>query len=129
MSAPNDRRVVYSTGIGRIRYCARCGQPEDRCQCKTKTQRAQSGSERPGMPRDGIVRVARDRKGRGGKTVTIITGLPDDATLTSIAQTLKRFCGSGGTVKDGVVEIQGDHRDRLQARLVEMGYNVKVAGG
>jgi translation initiation factor 1 len=82
------------------------------------------------MPRDGIVRIARERKGRGGKTVTIITGLPDDAAaLTSIAQTLKKLCGTGGTVKDAVVEIQGDHRDAIQAKLAQLGYTVKLVGG
>jgi translation initiation factor 1 len=77
------------------------------------------------------VRIARDRKGRNGKTVTVITGLPDDAAqLASLAQTLKRLCGSGGTAKPGgQVEIQGDHRDRLQAKLVAMGYRVKLVGG
>lgn len=82
------------------------------------------------MPRDGIVRIARDRKQRGGKTVTIVTGLPDDSALVAqLAQTLKRLCGSGGTVKDGVIEIQGDHRDRIEARLTELGYRVKRVGG
>lgn len=123
-----NSRVVYSTGIGRVRYCPRCGEPEGQCRCQSQARGAQS--ERPGMPRDGIVRIARDRKGRGGKTVTIITGLPEDsATLANVAQTLKRFCGTGGSVKDGVVEIQGDHRERLHAKLVEMGYKVKIAGG
>src|SRR5258708_12618387 len=80
------------------------------------------------MPRDGVVRLARDRKGRGGKTVTVVTGLPDDAALVDgIAQTLKRLCGTGGTVKDGVIELQGDHREGLAAKLSNLGYRVKIA--
>jgi translation initiation factor 1 len=77
-----------------------------------------------------VVRLLRDRKRRGGKTVTIIAGLPgDEAALAAFAQTLKRLCGTGGTVKDGVVEIQGDHRERLAAHLAGQGYRVKLAGG
>jgi translation initiation factor 1 len=72
----------------------------------------------------------RDRKHRGGKTVTVITGiLTDDNTLNTIAHQLKKLCGSGGTVKDGTIEIQGDHCEKVQARLTEMGYRVKRAGG
>ncbi len=72
------------------------------------------------------MRVMRDRKQRGGKTVTVITGVPaNEATLTILAQQLKKLCGSGGTVKDGNIEIQGDHCDKVQAKLTEMGYKVK----
>jgi len=72
----------------------------------------------------------RDRKHRGGKTVTVITGVPVTLdALTSLAQQLKKLCGSGGTVKDGNIEIQGDHCDRVEAKLTEMGYKVKHAGG
>jgi translation initiation factor 1 len=72
----------------------------------------------------------RDRKHRGGKTVTVITGiLASDDNLHSIAQQLKKLCGSGGTVKDGTIEIQGDHCEKVQAKLTEMGYKVKRAGG
>jgi len=72
----------------------------------------------------------RDRKQRGGKTVTVITGVPaGEAALATLAQHLKKLCGSGGTVKDGTIEIQGDHCDKVQAKLVEMGYKVKRAGG
>jgi len=79
---------------------------------------------------DGIVRVSRDRKGRRGKTVTVISGLPgSEAALAEVAATLKRACGSGGTVADGNVEIQGDHRERVAARLAELGHKVKLAGG
>lgn len=84
------------------------------------------------MPRksDGIVRVMRDRKHRGGKTVTVITGVPaSNEAVTVLAQQLKKLCGSGGTVKDGAIEIQGDHCEKVQAKLSEMGYRVKRAGG
>jgi translation initiation factor 1 len=71
-----------------------------------------------------------ERKGRGGKIVTIITGVPGtDAALSTLAQQLKKLCGSGGTIKDGTIEIQGDHRDKVQAKLVELGYKVKRVGG
>jgi translation initiation factor 1 len=79
---------------------------------------------------DGIVRVMRDRKGRGGKTVTVITGIPASGeALSALAQQLKKLCGSGGTVKDGVIEIQGDHCDKVMAKLSELGYKVKRSGG
>jgi translation initiation factor 1 len=72
----------------------------------------------------------RDRKGRGGKTVTVITGVnSDDGVLSTLAQQLKKLCGSGGTIKDGAIEIQGDHCDKVQAKLVELGYKVKRVGG
>ncbi len=72
----------------------------------------------------------RDRKKRGGKTVTVITGIPADANaIASLAQQLKKLCGSGGTVKDDVIEIQGDHCDKVQAKLTDLGYRVKRAGG
>jgi translation initiation factor 1 len=72
----------------------------------------------------------RDHKGRGGKTVTVITGVSgDDTVLATLAQQLKKLCGSGGTIKDGAIEIQGDHCDKVQAKLVELGYKVKRVGG
>jgi translation initiation factor 1 len=82
------------------------------------------------VPRDGIVRIFRDRSGRNGKTVTVIHGLPDRGpALEARLSEMKRLCGAGGTVKDGVVEIQGDHRERLAQRLRALGYAVKLAGG
>jgi translation initiation factor 1 len=72
----------------------------------------------------------RDRKQRGGKTVTVISGVPDDnATMTALAQQLKKLCGSGGTVKDGNIEIQGDHCDKVMTKLTALGYKVKRSGG
>lgn len=114
-------RVVYSTDSGRINTCPTCGQSYKNCRCGQATTTKKS---------DGIVRVMRDRKQRGGKTVTLITGVPgDDETLTTLAQQLKKLCGSGGTVKEGNIEIQGDHCDKVQAKLTALGYKVKRAGG
>lgn len=82
------------------------------------------------MPRDGVVRLLRDRKSRGGKTVTLVAGLPGTpADLAAIASDLKRLCGTGGTVRGEVVEIQGDVRDRIRTELERRGYRVKIAGG
>lgn len=80
------------------------------------------------VPRDGVVRVLRDRKQRGGKVVTVIAGLPPGAA-GQVGTELKRLCGTGGTVKGDVVEIQGDHRDRVVDALRQRGYTVKLAGG
>ena len=85
---------------------------------------------RPTIPRDGVVRLFRDRGGRNGKTVTVIHGLPERGpALESRLSELKKMCGAGGTLKDGVLEIQGDHRERLAERLRALGYTVKLAGG
>jgi translation initiation factor 1 len=115
----SDDRVVYSSGRGRM--CPRCGEPVARCAC-TPAPRVARG--------DGIVRVRREVKGRRGKTVTTITGvaLPQEA-LRALAGELKRRCGTGGSAKDGVIEIQGDHRDTLVAELESRGYTVRRAGG
>jgi translation initiation factor 1 len=78
-------------------------------------------------PSDGVVRVSRTRAGRKGKTVTLVTGLPA-AELEATAKELKRVCGAGGAVKDGVVELQGDHRERVVAHLARR-HRVKLAGG
>ena len=104
-----DRRdaLVYRTGAGRM--CPRCGRTVSRCAC----------TEAPRAPRgDGVVRVRREVKGRRGKTVTTITGVPlaSDA-LRDLAGELKRSCGTGGSAKDGTIEIQGDHRDRRRSRM------------
>ncbi len=79
---------------------------------------------------DGVVRIRRESKGRGGKTVTVVTGIPLPVeALRELAGELKRRCGSGGTVKEGIVEIQGDHADLLLAELQTRGFTVKRAGG
>jgi translation initiation factor 1 len=82
------------------------------------------------MPRDGIVRITLDRKGRAGKAGTLIVGLPDDeALLADLCRSLKRLCGSGGTSKQGEIFIQGDHRDLIEQKLAQLGYRTKRAGG
>jgi len=116
--------LVYSTGKGRL--CPGCGWPVDRCACsqnlKDTTDAAPKG--------DGIVRVSRQTKGRKGKGVTVITGVPLPASaLTALATDLKKKCGSGGTLRDGSIEIQGDHRDLLVGLLQARGFTVKRAGG
>ncbi len=126
MSDLRGDRPVYVTGIGRVKLCKRCGEPEDRCRC----QRERSAEVRPGVPRDGVVRVMLDRKGRGGKAVTMVMGVPGEAAeVASLGQALKKLCGSGGTTKDDVIEVQGDHRERIITRLTELGYKVKRVGG
>jgi translation initiation factor 1 len=115
-------RLVYSTESGRVTTCPTCGLPYNRCRCGEPAQ--------PARKSDGIVRVMRDRKQRGGKTVTVITGVSGSASeLAMLAQQLKKLCGSGGTVKDGNIEIQGDHCDKVIAKLTSLGYKVKRAGG
>jgi translation initiation factor 1 len=114
-----NSRLVYSTETGRT--CPACGKNLDRCKCGKKTAPPAG---------DGIVRVGRSTKGRKGKGVTVITGIPGDgAALKRIAKTLKQKCGSGGTAKAGSIEIQGDHRDLLVTELKGMGYTVKRSGG
>lgn len=112
--------LVYSTDLGRM--CPVCRNPMARCGCKRNPAPAPAG--------DGIVRVSRESKGRGGKTVTVVRGLAlDAAALVQMAQKLKAACGSGGTVKDGVVEVQGDHCEKVIALLQGQGHTVKRAGG
>ena len=111
-------RVVYSTEQGRI--CPGCGNPVNQCTCRKQT--SPSG--------DGNVRVSRETKGRKGKCVTLIKGLYMDAdTLALMGKKLKATCGSGGTVKEGVIEIQGDHIERIIDYLKKQGVNAKRAGG
>lgn len=119
--------LVYSTDGGRVDFCPTCGLRWEACTCRGTAYRRPAATR---LPNDGTVRLLRDRKGRGGKTVTLIAGVPGNpAALEALATTLKRFCGSGGGVKDGIIEIQGDHRERLTAKLAELGYKVKIAGG
>jgi translation initiation factor 1 len=116
-------RVVYSTGIGRI--CPGCGWPVGDCKCSARTGNA-SVPERP----DRIVAKLRmEKKGRGGKTVTVVDGLPQNAAfLKELCQELKRACGTGGTAAGGdvgAVELQGDLRDRVREYLLKKGFVVK----
>lgn len=106
----DDSRLVYSSERGRI-----------------KPQKSEAS---PAPKNDGIVRIHRSRKGRKGNGVCLIKGLPlAGAELKALASKLKRTCGTGGAVKEGVIEIQGDQRDRLKAELEKLGYTVKLAGG
>ena len=100
--------------------CPDCRQPSANCICKAQA-----------IPKtDGVVRVSLQTKGRGGKSVTLVKGLPLDAlALAALAKQLRAACGSGGTVKDGVVEVQGDHVATVMAALQKQSYNVKRAGG
>lgn len=113
--------TVYSTEHGRV--CPECGKPSSSCSC--------SQGKRNSTPAgDGIVRVGRETKGRKGKGVTIISGVPLDAAgLLALGKELKKRCGSGGTVKDGIIEVQGDHRDMLIEELQQRGWKVKRCGG
>ena len=111
--------IVFSTGQGRM--CPTCTKPILDCSCRHDSE---------GPLGDGQVRVSRETKGRKGKGVTLISGLPVDAKdLQKLAKQLKRKCGAGGTVKDGVIEIQGEHRDMLIQALQALGYKAKRAGG
>lgn len=118
MAKKSKGGLVYSTEFGRM--CPECGNTQEQCSCKSQ-----------GTPEgDGIVRISLDRKGRKGKGVTEVKGLlltPD--ALKVLAKELKQKCGVGGAVKNGVIEIQGDHRDFLLKLLQEKGYTVKRAGG
>jgi translation initiation factor 1 len=111
--------LVYSTEAGRM--CPVCRQPVAQCTCK---------SARTLPASDGVVRVSRETKGRGGKAVTLVKGVAlDEAGLIALGKQLKAACGSGGTVKDGVIEVQGDHCRRIVELLKAQGRVVKHAGG
>ena len=111
--------MVYSTERGLV--CPKCRVPVAKCRC---------GKEESTPEGDGIVRVRRETKGRGGKTVTAVSGVPlGGEPLRNLASDLKRRCGTGGTVKDRVIEIQGDHRETIVAELSRRGFTVKMAGG
>ncbi len=121
-----NSRLVYSTEIGRV--CSECGNPSKKCTCKK--QRAKNMVPPAGYPDDGTVRIRREVKGRGGKTVTTVFGVPlEGPALKLFAKTLKQRCGTGGTIKAGVIVIQGDHREALAKEIREQGYRVKIAGG
>ena len=112
-------RLVYSTDGGRL--CHQCHRPVAECVC---------GKERPAATGDGIIRLHRETKGRGGKTVTVIEGVPlPRSELKALAKSLKKRCGVGGSVGDDVIEIQGDAREIAKTELERLGYRVKLAGG
>jgi translation initiation factor 1 len=114
--------LVYSTDAGRM--CPACRLPVAACCCRA----AQGLAARPAG--DGVVRVSRETQGRGGKAVTVVRGAPlADAELAALAKRLRAACGAGGTLKSGVIEVQGDHADKLVALLQQGGFKVKRAGG
>ena len=116
---PTGTGLVYSTDAGRM--CPVCRQAVSSCRCSAARPKASS---------DGVVRVSRETKGRAGKGVTLVRGLTLDAmALAALGKQLKTACGSGGTVKDGVIEVQGDHRERILELLQGLGYAAKLAGG
>lgn len=111
--------LVYSTESGRM--CPDCRQPQAQCQCKAQATPVVG---------DGRVRVSRETKGRAGKGVTLVRGLPlDAAALAALGKQLRTACGSGGTAKEGTLEIQGDHVERVMALLQAQGFAPKRAGG
>jgi len=118
-SSGSNHRLVYSSDSGRV--CPECARAVKECVCRKKS--SQSGG-------DGTVRIRRESKGRGGKTVTVITGISlNEDAIKQLSGELKRRCGTGGTVKDGIIEIQGDHRELLLTEFAARGYKVKAAGG
>ena len=112
----NNSRLVYSSDSGRVDV--------------PKPPPKKAPAPKQSAPNDGFVRIFREKGGRGGKTVTVVRGLPErGGALESVAQELRRFCGAGGTVREDAIEIQGDHRERLAGTLRDRGYKVKLAGG
>lgn len=111
--------LVYSTDPDFEKRCERCGRYPCICPAEASVP-----------PRQQTARIWRDRKRRAGKTVTVIGGLqlsPREAE--ALTKRLKQACGAGGTLKDGEIEIQGDHRDRIAALLAQAGYKTKFVGG
>lgn len=122
----NDRRLIYSTESGRI--CPECGKPVSACSCKKKA--VEAGGQPTRYPIDGTIKIQKETKGRKGKIVTAVYGVPlENEGLEEFAKTLKRRCGAGGSVKNGVIMIQGDHRQTLLDELNRHGYTAKPVGG
>jgi len=123
--------LVYSTAQGRM--CPDCGKPVSTCTCRKRKAPQKNNrivQNRASSKNDGVVRLSRETKGRKGKGMTIITGVPlHPDGIKDLARELKQMCGTGGTVKNGVIEIQGDHRDLLAEELKKRGWTVKRSGG
>jgi translation initiation factor 1 len=125
-----ERRVVYDSDAVQPGRCPTCGKRLDRCSCSVARSPKPESKGTLNLPRDGVVRIMRDRKGRSGKGVTVVAGLPLAIDgLTQLTSELKRMCGTGGTVRGDLVELQGDVRERVRAELERRGYQVKLAGG
>ena len=115
----SNSKLVYSTNRGRL--CSTCGWPIDNCQCSSRHARAHES-----VPDRVVAKLRMEKKGRGGKTVTVVYGLPNNAEfLKTLCAELKRACGCGGATTDDGVELQGDLRDRVRAHLERKGYVVK----
>jgi translation initiation factor 1 len=115
-SRGGNSRVVYSTSQGRM--CPTCGWPADNCQC--------SRAREESVPQRIVAKLRMEKKGRGGKTVTVVDGLPRNGEfLAELCSALKKSCGTGGAVADGAVELQGDLRDRVRELLIARGFVVK----
>jgi translation initiation factor 1 len=111
-------RVVYRSGVGRV--CPDCGWPAAQCQCSARAKASAPVPDRI------VAKLRLEKKGRGGKAVTVVDGLPDNAEfLAELASQLKRTCGTGGTVRPGAVELAGDVRERIRPLLVARGWAVK----
>ena len=111
-----EGKLVYSSAAGRI--CKGCGQPERGCRCGQASAEA--------VPVRPVAKLRLEKAGRGGKTVTVVYGLPNNAAfLKDLAADLKKACGTGGTATSEGVELQGDLRERVRARLVAQGFRVK----
>lgn len=129
----SDSRIVYSTEFGRM--CPECQKPVSQCICSKNKKHKKLKEKRPiinksGFPDDGVVRITRQTKGFKGKTATIVVGvLLEGPELKQFVKLLKQRCGSGGTIKDGVIIIQGDHRDTLLSEIKKQGYIAKIASG
>src|SRR2546426_12553993 len=118
MSDRDGGRIVYSTAAGRI--CPGCGWPVNDCRCSTSIDQP--------IPGRIVARLRIEKKGRGGKTVTVVDGLPRNAAfLAALAHELKHACGTGGTARETSVELQGDHRERVSSALTARGFTVKGA--
>ena len=118
MSDRDKGRLVYSTGLGSI--CPGCGWPDRDCKCSSQN------APNAAIPTRIVAKLRMEKKGRGGKTVTVVDGLPNNAVfLKDLCSELKRACGTGGAVDAGLVELQGDLRDRVRECLLKKGYVVK----
>lgn len=122
-----NSRPVWSSESGRI--CSECGKPVSSCTCKKKKDE-KTGKITRDFPDDGIIRIMRETKEHGGKTVTTIGNITiENSMLKDLAKHLKNRCATGGTIKDGVIIIQGDHRQVIFEELTRHGYRAKISGG